>query len=214
MGNNIIYKVVNKITQEIYIGATSKSLEERKKDHLQKASKKTGSYFQEAIETYGSEAFNWEQIDTAENSNELAEKESKYIFDYKAQSDGYNSDRGGGIKKIVYQYNKNGTLIGTYKSLTEIKEILGFQKQRISNACINSTVFEGSYWSYNLLDNIVQQKDSRMKSVIQFSLNEEFIESFYSASEASRKTGISKTCITRCCRGERKNSGGYIWKYF
>lgn len=213
MRYSIIYKAENTLTGEFYIGATAKSLEERKQDHIQKANKKVGSYFQEAIGTYGPEAFTWEQLDTAENPNELAEMESKYIYEFKAQVEGYNSDRGGGIKKTVYQYNENGTLIETYEGLFEIKEVLGLDKQRISNACINSTIYDGSYWSYKLLDNLTPKKDERVKSVNQFSLEEEFIENFKSASEASRRTGISKTCITRCCRGERKSSGGFIWRY-
>ena len=211
--NYIIYKAQNTISGECYIGATTKSLEERKQDHIQKANKKVGSYFQEAIGTYGSEAFTWEQLDTASDPNELAEKESKYIYEFKACEKGYNSDSGGGFKKLVYQYNENGILIETYNSLTEIKETLGIDKQRISNACLNSTMYDGSFWSYRKLQKIIPKTDLRVKPVNQYSLNFELIESFKSASEASRKTGVSKTCITRCCRAERKSSGGFIWNY-
>ena len=211
--NYIIYKAQNTITGECYIGATTKSIEERKQDHLQKAS--TGSLlkFHYAISTTGTDNFKWEQLDTASNPNELAEKETKYIYDFKAQEEGYNGDCGGGFQKLVYQYNENGILIETYNSLTEIKETLGIDKQRISSACLNSTMYDGSYWSYRLLEIIIPKKDFRLKAVNQYSLNQEFIENFKSASEASRLTGISKTCITRCCRGERKSSGGFIWNY-
>lgn len=211
--NYIIYKAQNTISGECYIGATTKSLEERKQDHIQKANKKVGSYFQEAIGTYGSEAFNWEQLDTASNPNELAQKETKYIYDFKACEEGYNSDSGGGFKKLVYQYNEDGILIETYDCLTEIKETLGIDKQRISNACLNSTMYNGSFWSYRQLEKITPKTDLRVKPVNQYSLNFEFIANFKSASEASRKTGLSKTCITRCCRRERESSGEYIWNY-
>ena len=43
-----IYKVTNTITNEVYIGATTKSLEKRKSDHIQKASEGLGSCFQQA----------------------------------------------------------------------------------------------------------------------------------------------------------------------
>ena len=62
MQHNIIYKVVNTITDEVYIGATTKSIEERKADHLQKSRKKVGSCFQESIATYGADTFKWEQM--------------------------------------------------------------------------------------------------------------------------------------------------------
>lgn len=213
MDKSIIYKVVNTVTNEVYIGATTKSLEDRKIDHYQKANKKVGSYFQEAIGTYGLEAFYWEQIDTAETSNELAEKESKYIYDYKSKEEGYNSDKGGGIKKLVYQYDENGILVGTFDGLKEVKEVLGLEKQRVSNSCINSTMYNGNYWSYKLVEKLIPKKDSRLKSVNQFSLDGDLIDLYESASEASRITGISKTCITRCCRGERKQSRGFVWEY-
>ncbi|OUL60981.1 NUMOD1 domain-containing DNA-binding protein [Flavobacterium sp. AJR] len=213
MAYSIIYKAENRLTGEVYIGASTKSLEERKQDHLQKAEKKVGSYFQEAIATYSPEAFTWEQIDTANNNNELAQKETKYIFKYNSVKNGYNCDRGGGIKKEVYQYNLEGKLIKTFESLKIIKDNLGLGKQRISNACINSTMYSDSFWSYELVENFSPKKDLRKKSVSQFSLDEKFIENFKSASEASRITGISKTCITRCCRGEREQTGGFLWKY-
>ena len=37
MEKGIIYKVVNKKTEDIYVGITTKSIEERKKDHLKKS---------------------------------------------------------------------------------------------------------------------------------------------------------------------------------
>lgn len=211
--NYIIYKAQNTISGECYIGATTKSLEDRKQDHLQKASTGSSLKFHYAILTTGANNFNWEQLDTASNPNELAEKETKYIYDFKAQEEGYNSDCGGGFQKLVYQYNEDGILIETYNSLSEIKETLGIDKQRISSACLNSTMYNGSFWSYRLLEKLTPNTDKRIKTVIQFTLNREFITTFKSASEASRKTGISKTCITRCCRGERENSGGFIWNY-
>jgi hypothetical protein len=209
----IIYKAQNTITGECYIGATTKSIEERKQDHLQKASTGNGHKFHYAITTTGADNFTWEQLDTASSSNELAEKETKYVYDFKAQEEGYNGDCGGGFQKLVYQYNENGILIETYNSLPEIKETLGIDKQRISNSCLNSTMYDGSFWSYRQLEKITPKTDLRLKAVNQYSLNQEIIANFKSASEASRNTGISKTCITRCCRGERKNSGGFIWNY-
>ena len=211
--NYIIYKAQNTITGECYIGATTKSIDERKQDHLQKVGTGSSLKFHNAISTTGADNFKWEQIDTASNPNELAEKETKYIYDFKAQEEGYNGDCGGGFQKLVYQYNENGILIETYASLTEIKETLGIDKQRISSACLNSTMYDGSFWSYRKLEKIIPKTDLRIKAVNQYSLNQEFIENFKSASEASKLTGISKSCITRCCRGERKSSGGFIWNY-
>lgn len=53
------------------------------------------------------------------------------------------------------------------------------------------------------------------KEVKQLTINEEIVNTFESAAEAERKTGISRSHITACClhRKGRKTAGGYIWKY-
>lgn len=102
---SIVYKVCNKENGNVYIGATVKSLEERKADHIQKSKSDNGSYFQEAIGTYGPGAFSWEQIDTADNINELAKKEKEYIMVYNSLNEGYNMDCGGGVMKSIFKYS-------------------------------------------------------------------------------------------------------------
>lgn len=214
MKYSLIYKAENTLTGEVYIGATTKSLEERKQDHIQKANKKVGGYFQEAIGTYGPEAFNWEEIDTASTNDELAAKEIKYILENNAVEDGYNSDHGGGIKKSVYQYNLDGTLNATFEDLTSAGSCINVRKQDISRTCWNvNHSLRGYLWSYEYKEPFIVESDNRKKQVVQYNLEGEELARFVSASEASRKTGISKTCITRCCRGERVQTGGFLWEY-
>jgi len=204
---------MNLETGETYIGATTRSINERKADHLQKAKKGTGSLFQEAIGTYGLEAFIWEQIDTATDANELAEKERQYIIQYNSKDSGYNSDSGGGFMKTVYQYDNKGVIIATFNSLKEVETALDYDKRRISNACINATLWKGSYWSYSQDCTFKISTDSRKRRVFQYNYNGELIAEFVSVADASRITGLSKSCISRCCRGERESSSGFIWKY-
>lgn len=210
---HLVYKVTNQETGKAYIGVTTRSMEERKADHIQKANKGMGGYFQEGIATYGADAFRWEQIDTATSSNELAEKEKKYILQYDSKENGYNSDSGGGFKKTVYQFDLDGNLVASFDGLKEIESTLGHDKRRISNASITATVWKGSYWSYSLNNAFIPAIDSRKKKVFQYSLNGEILAQYNSVAEASRETGISKTCISRCCRNEREQSGGFIWNY-
>lgn len=55
------------------------------------------------------------------------------------------------------------------------------------------------------------------KQVCQYNLNGELINTYESASHASRITGISRSGISECVKPFRKGSGhtagGYIWKY-
>lgn len=209
----IIYKAENIFTGQSYVGATSKLLDERKQDHVYKANNNLGSSFQNAIGTYGIDSFNWEVIDTAIAIDELAEKESRYILEYDSFENGYNEDRGGGFKKTVYQYNPlTGELIGTFESLTDAANAVNAVKQNISDVCLNlHKTCKGCFWSYS--STFLVLPDERKKQVKQISKDGDLVACYESASEASRKTGISKTCITRCCRQEREHSGGFLWKY-
>jgi group I intron endonuclease len=217
INNYIIYKAQNTITGESYIGATTRSIEVRKADHLQKSNKGLGSNFQEAIETYGSGAFNWEQIDTASNINELAEKEAEYILKYNSFEEGYNQNKGsGGFKKKVYQYSvETGELLNRYDDLTCAGNAVNATKKSIGNVCLHiDKTCKGFYWSYSSADESFSTSDLRKKEVIQYSLEGDLLTKYISVAEASRKSGVSKTCISRCCRGERGHSGGFIWRFF
>ncbi len=215
MSNYIVYLVENTFTSKVYVGATTKTLVERKNDHITKTNNGSNVCFHQAIQTYGSESFVWSVIDTADSIDELAQKEKQYIINYNSIENGYNSDNGGGFKKTVYQFNiETGDLINSFNDLSSAANAVNASKTSISNACLyyNKTC-KGYFWSYSSTIELSSTLDLRKKTVNQISLDGTFIASYESASEASRQTRISKTCITRCCRKERKNSGGFLWEY-
>lgn len=215
LSNYIIYKAENTFTGEVYVGATTKLLVERKNDHLQKSNKGSDIFFHQAINTCGYDSFVWTEVDSAITLNDLAEKETEYICMYDSFQNGYNSDKGGGFKKTVYQYNvETGELLNTYDDLVSAGNAVNANKRSISNAClrINKTC-KGYHWSYSSTYEFNSYSDLRKKAVKQISFDGEIIACYESSSEASRKSGISKTCITRCCRGEREQTGGFLWEY-
>lgn len=56
-------------------------------------------------------------------------------------------------------------------------------------------------------------KDNPLSKIVLQIQNNKIIAEFYGASEASRITGINRGHICDCCRGTRRISGGYQWKY-
>lgn len=210
----VIYKVTHKQSGKIYVGATNNSIHQRKLDHTERANRGEKGQFQEAIGTYGPEAFTWTQIDTANSSDELAQKEKAYVIQYDSKENGYNSDSGGGIQKTVYQYSiEDGILVNTYDSLQRAANAVSASKTGVGNACIGQNKScKGYYWSYSSTFPM-NLKDQRRKPVMQMDLQGNFIAQYNSVSEAARQTGVSKTCISRVCRGERSDSGGYKWIY-
>ncbi|WP_237561810.1 endonuclease [Flagellimonas algicola] len=208
----MIYKATNLIDGCHYIGATTKTIEERKQDHCTKAQNNSELPLHTAIRTYGPEAFQWESIDTASTSDELAYKEKQYVIRYNSKDEGYNQDCGGGFKKTIYQFSSRGCCIGEWTALAwAALSVLG-KKKGISNACLGyNKTYKGYYWSY--YKNYIPVRDSRKKLVYQYDLNGNCIAIHKSVSDASRNSGLSKTSISRVCRGERSKAGGYIWKY-
>ncbi len=211
----IIYEVTNVLTGKKYIGATSKTLEDRKRDHIQKAEKKVGGDFQNALRTYGPEAFEWVQIDTANSANDLADKEKEYVIRYDAKDNGYNADRGGGFQKNIYQYDlESGSLLASFSQLECAAIAVGVDKRTISKACLGEIKnCAGFYWSYNLSDTFMAEKDQRKKKVYQFTESGMFIRSYDSVVEASETTGVNRSSIAKCCRGIYSNAGSYFWEY-
>lgn len=57
------------------------------------------------------------------------------------------------------------------------------------------------------------RSDNIKKKVNQYDINNIYINSYESITEAEKKLGINNTSISQCCKGKRKTAGGYIWKY-
>tara|TARA_R100000935_G_scaffold58912_1_gene99655 strand:- start:13502 stop:14161 length:660 start_codon:yes stop_codon:yes gene_type:complete len=211
--NYIIYKVKNIWTGQVYIGATTVNIKKRKLDHLERARRGERGKFHDALASW-TNAFTWTQIDCSCSMDELAEKEKNYIKDYNSKEVGYNSDSGGGIKKTVYQFRvEDGSLVNKFQGLDDAANSVHASKTGIGNACIGgSKTCKGFIWSYSSTFPAARM-DERIKGVVQLDSNNVLLAEYRSVAEASRSSGLSKTCISRCCRGEREHTGGFLWKY-
>lgn len=210
---NKIYRIWNTLTGDSYIGSTKNKIDLRFQDHLQKAAKKVDSKFYKALENFGSQAFEIELLEEVETTDELAQKEIHYINVYNTMQHGYNSDRGGGFKKTIYQFEfNNPEPIATYDTLEEAGGAVNASRKTISNACLGSLKSaKGFLWSY--IPEYPEIEDRRSKVVYQYDLEGQLLATFNSAREASKRLGIGLSSITRCCRGERKQTSGYKFSY-
>lgn len=55
--------------------------------------------------------------------------------------------------------------------------------------------------------------DNKKKKIYQFDLNGNFIKEWKSAVDIEKETGLEKSNIRCCCRGEIKKAYGFIWRY-
>jgi group I intron endonuclease len=98
----IIYKSTNKITKKIYIGQTKHTLDTRIKNHINESKTKSKRPFMLSINKHGIDNFTFELIDSANNLEELNDKEIYWINFYNSVSpNGYNVTGGGQGKKMI-----------------------------------------------------------------------------------------------------------------
>lgn len=91
-----IYKITNLINGKIYVGKTIKSIQERFKEHIKKASQHPNRYLYDAMNHYGCENFFIESIEECEDTF-LDEREIFWIKKLNATNPqiGYNLTNGG-----------------------------------------------------------------------------------------------------------------------
>ena len=120
--------------------------------------------------------------------------------------------KNGILSKPVEQYCKNGMFIMEYPSAIEASRVLGLNVSGIISCCNSNKKYSncgGFQWKYKNSDKII--KDIR-KTILQFDKEYNFIASYDSITEASKKTKVSITSISNCLSNLSKSAGGFIWK--
>lgn len=118
---------------------------------------------------------------------------------------------------VVYQYDLEGNFIQSFPSILEASIASGVKLANI-RTCVqkNTQIRAGNFmWSREKVDSLPPYKKNHRKSfpVLQMDLHNDVIARYDSINIASRTTGVSVGCISRCCKGGAKSSGGYHWKY-
>ncbi len=85
-----IYKITNLINHKIYIGRTTRTVEQRYREHCTAALKGDSRHLYCSMREYGIENFQVETIDVAESIEELSQKEAYWVAYYHTYDEGYN----------------------------------------------------------------------------------------------------------------------------
>ena len=59
----------------------------------------------------------------------------------------------------------------------------------------------------------IRARAKRSKRVSQYTMNGEWLATYFNAETAEKISGTTASNIHDCCKGKRKYSKGYIWKY-
>lgn len=103
----------------------------------------------------------------------------------------------------IEKYNSIKEGYNSYKGIRLIK----------NESRINNRIYKENGLSPIKYVNAEEGKRYAFKSVSQFDLEGNFIQSFKSLSDASRQTQINLSGISRCCQGKLKRVRNYIFKY-
>ena len=224
---NLIYKVTNLINGKVYIGQTTTSLEQRKREHEYRAhSEKRQTYFYNALNLYGSKNFKWEIIEKNIEFNELNDREKYWIFQYKSnlKDFGYNMTKGGDNADNLNKWRKENPELASleaHKGWNKMKQILSenpekelVRKEKAKNGAQKyakehiEEIKQRSYQIY-LQHKDAQEKtlqDNRKKQMKKVRCIETNII-YESINEAGRQTNNSPSNIKQCCDGIRKSAG-------
>lgn len=155
---------------------------------------------------YGFENFFIQEIEEVENEK-LNERESYWIKYYNSIIPfGYNMTFGGeGSTKIDYQQVYD--LWDSGKSIPEISKLLNC-------SIVQLRAILSTYNNYSADKNNERVRLLSCKTVGQYDKETgELIHIYQSIKEAAQSVGVDRSCISRCCSGQKKSSKGYIWKF-
>lgn len=155
--NGMIYLIQNNITKKVYVGQTTRSIEERFKEHCRKSSK--CKKLVNSIMHYGKANFSTSVLKTVTGTDydsfiqELNYWEKYYIHLYDSVKNGYNctdqisysneytsfkqsSSLAKSRSKVVYQYDLDGTFIKSWPSvMSAVKSFGKAKRHHITDVC-------------------------------------------------------------------------------
>lgn len=216
-----IYKIINVITNECYIGA-SKNVFFRKREHRNKFSKlnkkNSNSLLYIAMRKYGIENFNFEFLEKCD-LNELDEREKYYIKLFHPAYNQTPGGKGGHLNKPEKFNEIVNDLKEDKMTMKEIAKKYGYCPETIQS--INA----GKTWNEEGLKYPIRKHDQKKlsrqlhsKRIYQFDLEGNFIKEWNSPLEfgefiKAKSNSSIESHIYEVCKGKRKTAFGFVWKY-
>lgn len=202
----IIYVIENTLNGKKYVGQTTRTLDERMKEHF----RHSNTPIDKEIKKVGKDNFDYYVIDEAHSIEELYNLEQHYIKELDTMNNGYNCCYGGKTTK-------------GYKHLESSKKAMSDAKKELNICGVNNPFFGKKHtqktkekmseaWKNREMSEEWKQKlkDNHPKRKV---LNITTGETFDSIKQAAEVYNLKATHISRVCRGKRKTTGGFAWKY-
>lgn len=199
-----IYLFRNKVNGKFYVGHTTSNFYNRYYTHISQFNSNShhSKHFQKAWNKYGKDNFIFEIIEIIPKNNfeEMLEKE-QYWIDFLQTWD------------RKYGYNICPKADGTRDRIVS-------EETKLKQSLYRKNLCNGGNWinpnpKGNIRDKEIIKRSAKGHeiSIIQYSMNEEFIKEWESAMKVEEKLKILHTNIGNCLHNRAKSARGYIWKY-
>lgn len=120
---------------------------------------------------------------------------------------------------LIYQLDLQGNFIKLWRTAKEPAEQYGYSIGNIIMACLGRRRLANGYqWVYQRdikerMGKPVRDIKKNTQRVIQYSLGGEKIKEWNSLREAAITLNLQDSKISSCCRGNRKKTGNFQWRY-
>lgn len=115
----------------------------------------------------------------------------------------------------IMQYTGDLTLVATYNSIQEAAQKNNYNANSIKTAIYTQIGYKGYFWvqERHKLPSARNIKMCNSKKIMQFDINNNYIQTFNSATEAAKSVNGDASGIIKVCKGTRKTYHKYIWRY-
>ena len=218
-----IYIIKNTCNDKVYIGQTSRTIQDRWKQHKASAlrGEEQGIILYNAMRKYGIDKFYISQLEECD-LEQINESEIYWIQYYNSQTpNGYNVRAGGEDpgRKEVYKMDENNQIIECYGSAMAAAEANNVDLSLLTKVCRKEEGHNsagGFKWCYvndydtEYLNNIKIKKSTT--SVYQMdNTTGKIIKKWNSIAEAVQELHIQQSDISHCLSGRYKTAGGFGW---
>lgn len=98
----------------------------------------------------------------------------------------------------------------TFVGFTDSRQIINHKNSNKRDCRLVN--LEACDYSYNLRY-AFENGERATVPVSQYNLQGQFVRDYPSIEDASKITGVQKSCICTCCKGKTKSAGGFVWAY-
>ena len=218
-----IYIIKNTCNEKVYIGQTSRTIQDRWKQHKASAlrGEEQGIILYNAMRKYGIDKFYISQLEECD-LEQINEREIYWIQYYNSQSpNGYNVRVGGEDpgRKEVYKIDKNNKIIECYGSAMAAAEANNIDLSLLTKVCRKEKGHNsagGFKWCYTKDYDIEYLNNIKIKKPTTFiyqmdNTTGEVIKKWNSIADAVRSLNIQQSDISHCLSGRYNTAGGFGW---